>query len=135
MDAHLREAARLLRPALGDLVGAGAADYDQRVRSLLERGAAGEDVDDDLAEVLTRSPEVQAWVASVLEDPEHRPPHLQAVTERSYQGPPGKAAPVAAQRYACPVDGDYVWYRPFVGVPVPACPDHDGVVLVRQDGP
>jgi hypothetical protein len=71
----------------------------------------------------------------VLEDGRHRPPHLQTVTERSLEPLPGTAAPVAAQRYACPVDGNYVWYRAFVGVPVPTCPDHDGVALVREDAP
>lgn len=38
--------------------------------------------------------------------------------------------PIAAARYNCPVRGDYVWYRPDVGTPIPRCPTDD--VLLTQ---
>jgi hypothetical protein len=33
--------------------------------------------------------------------------------------------PIAAARYNCPVCGNYVWYRPDVGTPVPRCRTDD----------
>ena len=38
--------------------------------------------------------------------------------------------PIAAARYNCPVCGNYVWYRPDVGTPVPRCRTDD-VLLTR----
>ena len=46
-----------------------------------------------------------------------------------YQRLEGTGIRPPAQRYVCPVNGNYVWFQPFVGVPIPQCLDH-AVVLV-----
>jgi len=39
--------------------------------------------------------------------------------------------PDEAECYVCPL-GDYTWYRPHIGTPIPVCPTHD--VLLRRKG-
>jgi hypothetical protein len=134
MDEDLREAARALRGQLPELVGDRADEYDAVLRDLLVRATTEEEeaVDEQFLSLVQGSPVLHEWVASLLSDEHLRPPHAQPSTERGYTPLPGHGAPVDAQRYACPVDGNFVWYRPFIGVPVPTCPDH-GTPLVRQD--
>ena len=132
MDDHLLDAARLARGYLPALVGAHADEYDGELRELLRRAAGGEDVDEEVASLLERSPAVQTWVAQVLGDEYGRPPELQQVNERGVQQLPGHPSVVPTPIYECPVDRAYQWARPFVGVPVPYCLDHPGVVLVRR---
>src|SRR5258708_2305973 len=55
--------------------------------------------------------------------PHFRPPSHQLVQPRDVPGPAGQIGRIEAERYACP-EGDYVWYRPDVGIQVPECPDH-----------
>ena len=40
-----------------------------------------------------------------------------------YSGLPGEPSPIQADKFRCPY-GDYVWYRPEVGVPIRRCPTH-----------
>jgi hypothetical protein len=74
----------------------------------------------------------QVWfLRRVLNDkPLYRPPYQQTDDPREIVSTAGDPGPVAADRYACPED-DYVWYRPDVGTPVPACPTHR-VKLTRR---
>lgn len=127
-DEVVLDVARLVRFYLPDLVGVEAVSYDARLRQLLEQADTGIDVSAEIVTVLQQSSGLQAWVAQVLQDDMHRPPELQPLTERGLDLP-GEPTPVDAQRYSCPVDGNFVWYRPFVGVPVISCPDHH-VLLV-----
>ena len=83
--------------------------------------------------VLLGQHEDTAWfLDKVLADaPEHRPPyHQPGYRTRGTASPAGDAMPVAAARYNCPVCGNYVWYRPDVGTPVPRCRTDD--VLLTQ---
>jgi hypothetical protein len=129
MDEDVVDVARIVRSYLPELVGDQAGVYDVQLRALLDRVIEGQDVGDELYSVLTRSQTVHDWVAQVLGNHEHLPPELQPVAELEYQALPGLRSPPDAQRYVCPVDGNYVWFRPFVGVPIPQCMDH-AVVLV-----
>jgi hypothetical protein len=129
MDEKVVDVARIVRSYLPELVGDKASVYDGQLRILLDRAIEGQDVEDELYSVLTRSPAVHAWVAQVLQNDEHLPPELQPVTELAYQALAGRGVPPDAQRYVCPVDGNWVWFRPFVGVQIPQCVDHS-VVLV-----
>lgn len=120
------EAARSVRPYLAELVGPAAAEIDGRLATLLAAAAAGADVEADLQELLESHEGTAVYLEAVLDDPPgFRPPQVQISPARAdYSGLPGESLPVAADRYVCPVLADYVWYRPSVGVPVPACPTH-----------
>jgi hypothetical protein len=138
VDERIMEVARSIRPYLNDLVGARAEEFDGQVTVLLKRGRAGDDVDDAVIDVLNGSPRTRDWVASMLADPELRPPELQGITEKSGTEPgysalanPYGGGVVSAAKFICPVDGNYAWWRPAVGRPVPYCPDHPGRRLVE----
>lgn len=131
MDQNLLDVARTVRAFLPALVGSEAAAFDEELRALLTLASSGKEVDEELLGVLLRSAAIRTWAAQVLEDEQHRPPEMQPVTERGLRPFTGTGTPADAQRYTCPVDDNYVWYRPFVGIPVRICPDHE-VPLVPQ---
>ncbi len=94
-------------------------------------------MDDAVLDLLTESPATHAWAASMIEDERHLPPDLQPRPERSGEkggysplANPHGGDPVDAERYVCPEDGDYMWWRTSVGQEVRDCPDHPGVRLV-----
>ena len=83
--------------------------------------------------ILLEQHEDTAWfLGRVLADaPDYRPPyHQPGYLTRSARIPAGDVMPIEAARYNCPVCGDYVWYRPDVGTPVPRCRTDD--VLLTQ---
>jgi hypothetical protein len=123
MDEDLLEVARVVRSYLPDLVGSKARSYDERIAGLLAAARSGTNVDEELAAVLQQSDAVHTWVAQVLQDDLHRPPHLQTRGELGFEPLPGNAGPVQAAKYCCP-EGDYVWWRRSAGQAVPSCPTH-----------
>ncbi|MFF9090956.1 hypothetical protein ACF1BE_32190 [Streptomyces sp. NPDC014991] len=139
MDQDIIDVARTIRFYLPELVSDKADAYDNEIKDLLARAHEGVDVGDEIMAVLTRSG-VKEWVIRVFEDEYHRPPVLLPRDRGAgyqpppgaggYQSPPGKPTPVLSDKYECPVDRNYVWYRPSVGFPVPDCKDHPGVRLV-----
>lgn len=130
MDDGLLEVARTIRPYLTTLVGDEAPEYDREIVTLLSEAASGAEVDDRIVNLLSRSSVTRNWAAQVLEDELHRPPELQPVRERAFEPLPGRGEPVGAQKYVCPEDGNFVWWRRSVGIPVRKCPDHH-VLLVQ----
>jgi hypothetical protein len=134
MDEQILEVARSIRPYLPRLIGAQANQCDRRLVDLLNEAAAGTDVGEAILELLARQPATHSWAASALADERHRPPDVQADRGAASRGfsplpNPYGADVVDAERYTCPVDGNYVWWRVWVGAPVPECPDHPGVTL------
>ena len=134
-DEGVLEAARAIRPYLDRLVESAdaAAELDRQLADELGQ------VSDPSASarrlrILLEQHEDTAWFLDrVLADaPEHRPPYHQPgyLTRGGTASPAGDAMPIAAVRYNCPVCGDYVWYRPDVGTPVPRCETDD--VLLTQ---
>jgi hypothetical protein len=90
------------------------------IHALLTTAAAGEDMSGPVREILMAHPYLNEWVQQVLEDPLHRPPHLQPSLRRSSGGPPG--LPIApADRFRCDVH-DFTWFRSSVTETVPNCP-------------
>jgi hypothetical protein len=127
------EAARAIRPYLATLVGPAADQLDRRIAELLNTNG---DVQVAAAVSLLESNETTGdFLAEVLADaPDYRPPELQPGYVRrgggEYRALAGDAAPVLhAGKYTCP-QGDYVWYQPAVGTPIPDCPTH-GPGLIR----
>ena len=132
------EVARSIRPYLDKLVGARAEEVDGQVVALLKRGRAGDDVDDAIIDLLNGSPRSRDWAASMLADPELRPPELQGVTEKASEQPgysgfanADGGGLVSRPKFVCPEDGLYAWWRPAVGRPVPYCRDHPDRQLVE----
>ena len=135
VDEQILEVARSIRPYLPRLIGAQAGHCDRRLVELLQEAAAGADVEEAILELLARQPATHSWAASTLDDERHRPPDLQAARGAASRGfsplpNPYGADLVDAERYVCPVDGNFVWWRVWVGVPVPECPDHPDITLI-----
>ncbi|WP_171172129.1 hypothetical protein [Streptomyces sp. I05A-00742] len=131
MDEDLFEAARAIRPYLPRILGDEAGAFDRKLVPLLARLSEGEDVGEQLVDLLSRDEAVLNWVALVLADGAHRPPEFQPMREKAteYQDAVGNPSVVDAVQYVCPVDGLFTEYRAGPGDPVGCCPDHPGVSL------
>jgi hypothetical protein len=134
MDDGVLEAGRAIRPYLVQLVGEKSAPtLDAEISGMLCEAARGIDVGGRLRALLDRRRETELFLEEVLNDaPRFRPPDMQPAfaspTRRAFELLAGDVGPILhAGRYACP-GGDYVWYRPSVGAPVPDCPDHGPLV-------
>jgi hypothetical protein len=125
------EAARAIRPYLPRLVGPAADTLDRRIAELLN-AARTEQVVAAVCSLLNDNETTRDFLAEILSDaPHYRPPSLQPgnLAGRSSGGSGYK--PLAGDfgsvlhvgKYVCP-QGDYVWYRPAVGAPIPVCPTH-----------
>lgn len=130
-DDGVLEAARAIRPYLGDLTGPTAAlDIDRQLAAELAGRHDKAATAVRIRTVLEEHEDTAWFLRRVLDDkPLYRPPYLQQFTMREISGPAGDCGVIEADRYACP-HGDYAWYRPDVGTPVPRCPDHH-VALIR----
>lgn len=109
------EGARSIRPFLPELVGAESEQVDQQLAGLLDKAKAGQQVDQQILEILKSRPKTKSWMAEFLASEQ---------VSKGYQGPPGKSGAVSMPRYACP-ERDYIWYQRIAGTPVPSCPTHN----------
>ena len=125
MDERILEAARVIRPYLAGLLGIEvAAAVDAELARILARAVTGEDVEAELLTVLKADEATSVFLERVLDDPGLRPPGLVSEATKGYSPlPTPEPPPVAADRFRCP-HGDYVWYRPELGVTVPNCQTH-----------
>ena len=133
-DEGVLEAARAIRPYLTDLVDSpdAAAELDRQLADELGQ-VSDPPTSARRLRILLEQHEDTAWfLDKVLADaPDYRPPyHQPGYHTRGIASPPGDAMPIAAAQYNCPVCGNYVWYRPDVGTPVPRC-QTDDVLLTR----
>lgn len=135
-DDGIREAARVIRAYLPTLVGPAAADVDRQVAELLAADDRSPESAARLRLLLSRDEATDAFLAEILADaPNFRPPDMQpgylTPTARGlgkWEALPGDPGVIMhAGVYVCP-EGDYTWYRPAVGVPVPSCPSHGPLV-------
>jgi len=124
-DDGVLEAARAIRPYLGDLVGPAVAGMlDRRIADQFTSPANRTDMASRLRTLLEEQEDTAWFLSRVLGDkPLYRPPYHQPTHQRGIISPAGDPGLVEADRYACP-RGDYVWYRPDIGTPVPDCPTH-----------
>ncbi|WP_166351012.1 hypothetical protein [Phytoactinopolyspora limicola] len=124
-------AARAVRWYLPELVGPVAGQIDETLAELLAE-EWDEDVGVRLRQVMERAEGTSAFLEAVLDDtPDFRPPQVRSRTLKSdaYDGLPGLVGQVEAPMFHCPA-GDYDWWRPAVGTPIPKCPTHE-CMLVR----
>lgn len=138
-DDAVIEAARAIRPYLDRLANprATADELDRHLADALN-GSSDRPAAARRLRILLEEQEDTAWfLAEVLADAPHcRPPYHQPRYRRRQGGipaPAGDPGLVDAVRYACP-HGDYVWYRPEVGTPVPHCPTHHIPLTGRDPG-
>jgi hypothetical protein len=113
----LLDAARSIRPFLGELLGPESRDVDDELAEYLARAQQGEKVDNLILELLRKHTQTRVWAEEFLQT--KCPPDL----VRTYEQPPGSSEPVLADKYRCP-EGDYIWHRRNVAIPVPQCPTH-----------
>lgn len=92
-----------------------------RAEELARRAGLGEPVMAEVAAFLKGEEELGEWVAELLEDPELRPPHLRPRAVMSYLRLAGRSTGVSASRYICVDHDKNAWYRPSIGIPIPAC--------------
>ena len=107
---------------------ADSSDIAQMVKQMEPRDWRGGDRADHLKRQI---------LADMLEDERHLPPDVRQVVERgvpdagfSPLANPYGGDPVDAEKFVCPRDGNYVWWRVSVGIQVPTCRDHPNDVLV-----
>lgn len=117
------ESARSIRPYLPELTGVGADCVDRQLAELLAKANAGESVHIEILDLLKSDPATRAWTAEFLSP--------QPVS-KGFVRLPGNSGAVAAQKYACP-QGDYIWYRRSVSIPIPVCPTHHELVLLEEE--
>ena len=134
-DEGVLEAARAIRPYLDRLVDSpdAAAELDRQLVGELAQVSDPSASARRLRMLLEQQEDTAWFLGSVLADvPDHRPPYYQPGyrTRGGTASPLGDAMPAAAVRYNCPACGNYVWYRPDVGTPVPRCPA-DGALLAQ----
>jgi hypothetical protein len=125
------DATRALRPQLDEMLGKQRASYlKKEIDEQLELAEQGEEVDEQILELLTREPEVRAWLRTALLDESTRG----LTRDSGYESLPGNPGKVRAMHFVCPKDGcDFDWCLRRVGRPVPACPVHK-VSLVLDSG-
>ena len=120
-DSEIFEAARSIRPYLHilipDEVVAGLVDRELAQHLIQAQG--GKPNANVILGILRGHEATRQWVAEFLE--QRQPPEVTRAF--SFQPPMGDLVPVAAGKYVCPL-GDYTWYRPAAGTPVPPCPTH-----------
>jgi hypothetical protein len=128
-DEGVLEAARAIRPYLDRLVESpdAAAELDRQLAGELGQVSDPSAAARRLRSLLKQHEDTAWFLDTVLADaPDHRPPyHQPGYRTRGTASPLGDAMPIAAARYNCPVCGNYVWYRPDIGTPVPCCKTDD----------
>jgi hypothetical protein len=125
MEVTIIDAAKAIRPYLSDLLSAGADRVDGRLAELLSPGAPA-DKEQSIRDLLGSEPETRDWTAAFLELAE--PPEVHAYRERGVAsermpGVLGPVEPIRAKRFECP-HRDMLFYRRYVGQPVPLCVTH-----------
>jgi hypothetical protein len=128
------EAARSVRFFLPSMLGPVAEEVDKELAEILTEARESRDGEARLREVLGGRDETKAFLRAVLADePHYRPPQRRRDDVRSPGfGPlPGQPEPPPPPRFRCPLGNDFTWYRLSVAAAVPECPTH-GCLLVQD---
>lgn len=117
-EEKLREAARIIRARLRTLLNEpDALRLGAQLDELLEQAQQGTQVGPSLQKLLSEHDETRTRLQIFLETGQD-PAAL-----RGFSPLPGTSRPPLGDKFVCP-DGDYEWYRPFVGALMPLCPKH-----------
>ncbi len=113
------DAARTIRPYLSELLGTEtAAAIDAQLADLLAQSDTRQPIENQILALLATHDATREWMAEFLRDLQQAP-HL-----RTWSPLPGQPSLINAPKFACP-HGDYIWYRPRVGLEPPLCPTHN----------
>jgi len=116
------EGTRSIRPFLPELLGDDAVQVDRQVAELLAQAKAGQQVHEQILELLKSYPDTRTWMAEFLSETQ---------VSKGFDRLTDQGQPISGSKYTCP-EADYVWYRRVVGETVPTCPTH-GVLLRPAD--
>lgn len=118
-SADILEAACSIRPYLGELLPSTEAEaLDRQLADLLAQANSGQSVDNLIMGLLATQDATREWLKVFLEN-KKQPEHLRTLPRLD-----GDASPISAAKFVCP-QGDYIWYRPRIGVNPPDCPTHN----------
>ncbi|MDJ0707664.1 MAG: hypothetical protein QNJ46_30680 [Leptolyngbyaceae cyanobacterium MO_188.B28] len=126
IDIHsVLESALAIRSHLTDLLGSESGEQMQRqLDQLLQQFQDGDDVEDDIWELLTEARTTRTWVTQY--QTQYQPI---TYTQKGLEPLPGHASNIQAPQFKCP-RCDYHWSRDRVGRPTPLCPIH-GIPLQK----
>ena len=124
-------AARTLRPRLDELLGTDAETVISQLDKLLAQAEAGQAVEDDMMELLTKYEPTRNELNALLDGEQKG--------EKSYAPLPGDSSkPVATSEYVCPNEGgctcgDYPtgWDRLSIDEPIPICPKRNQPLIIN----
>lgn len=116
------EAARSIRPYLAQLLNPEAAQtMDEQLSELLAQiQQEPTTVSQRILKLLSSQENTREWIKKFLQD------KVLPEIEKSYQPTlsPNPTPVSGLIKYACPINGDYVWYQRQVGEPIPNCSTH-----------
>jgi hypothetical protein len=117
------DGARSIRPFLQELLGDDAVQVDGQLAELLAQAKAGQQVHEQILELLKSYPDTYNWIAEFLSEKQ---------VSKGFEKLAGQSQAISAQKYICPEGDDYTWYRRVIGTTIPICPTH-GVLLIVAD--
>jgi len=125
------DAVRALRPQLDKMLGERRASSLKKViDEQLQLADRGEDVDEQILEILTQDPGIRSWLRTALLDESTRG----QTRDSRYESLPGNPGQVSAMHFVCPEEEcNFDWCLRRIGRPVPSCPVH-GVSLILTSG-
>ena len=113
---QILEIAQSLQPRLHDLLPIDRASaIDEQLTELIARFNTGEDVSQEILDLLDEQPELQ--------------PHLSIGTSKQYNPLAGSGKPIAYPRFKCP-DCNYTWSQLEASDAIPPCsknPNHQAL--------
>ncbi|MDZ8263545.1 hypothetical protein [Nostoc sp. ChiQUE01b] len=117
------DCARSIRPFLQELLGDDAVQVDGQLAELLAQAKAGQQVHEQILELLKSYPNTYNWIVEFLSEKQ---------VSKGFEKLAGQAQAISAQKYICPQGDDYIWYRRVIGATIPICPTHS-VLLIAAD--
>ncbi|MGF1515316.1 MAG: hypothetical protein ACFB5Z_16670 [Elainellaceae cyanobacterium] len=129
--SDILDAARQIRPELPELLPAeAAAEFDRQLADYLAQAHSGESVHGQVLALLQSDPETEDWFLETF-----APRRVaKGATRGGYQGLPGSAGLIGAQKYVCPQGNDYSRFLRAAG-DVPTCPTHGCPLVPAGDNP
>lgn len=107
-----------LLPRLPDLLGGEAEDMRHELHTLLVQLQAGQKTEAQVLAVLDRQASTRQWFAEYIQSQPDEPERLRP-QDKLPDLPVASTIPL----FRCP-QGDYEWFRPVLGIPIPLCPFH-----------
>jgi hypothetical protein len=130
-DEIVLEMAKAIRPYLTNLVQGDAADVDRAIQELLSHADDRAGTASRILELVGRWRTTRDWAHIFVELGLPLDIWAPSIQERrdGYQRPSGDGSIVSFEKYVCPVDCNYVWYRRNQAQQPMCCPSHDLILV------